>query len=115
MTAHLVDDLRGWIVLLLLGRKPFALVKNKNLLGGSSFPFLGLGNGRDELGPTTVLDYLLGRLPLRVQFPMPLRAIVGGVQDRVLEEGVGHVYILFPGGRVVRSFTPPMQGPLAGS
>jgi hypothetical protein len=96
--SHLVDD-RGGIVLLLPRRKSFALIKKESLLGRSPFPLPRFGNGRDELGPATVLDNLLRWLPLAIEFPMPLWAIVGGVQDRVIEKGVGHFQILFARGR----------------
>ena len=89
VAAHLVDD-RGRVVLLLLGREPLAFVEDDFLLRGDLLALLRLRDRRDELGPPAVFDDLLRRLPVLVQLPMPLRAFVGRVQDRVVEEGVGH-------------------------
>ena len=93
MTAHLVDD-RGGIVLLLLGRKSLALVENEVSAGRCLLALLRLGDRRDELSPATVFDDLLGRLALFIELPMPLWAFVRGVEDRVVKEGVGHRQIL---------------------
>ena len=89
MTAHLVDD-RGGVVLLLLGRKPFALVENK--ISPGSLPFLrffGLGMGVMNSARRRFSMICLGRLPLLIEFPMPLRAIIRRVQDRMFKERVG--------------------------
>ena len=42
--------------------------------------------------PGGVFENLLRRLPLGVQLPVPDWAIVRGVQDRMLEEGVRHSF-----------------------
>ena len=46
---------------------------------------------RDELGAPAALQDALRWLTLRVQFPMPPRALVGRVEYGVVEEGIGHV------------------------
>ena len=89
MAAHLVDD-RGGIVLLLGCRKPLALVENNLLLLSWALSLLRLGDRRDELGAAPPLDDLLRRLAVLIQFPMARRAAVGRIQDRVVEERVGH-------------------------
>ena len=53
--------------------------------------FFGLGMRRDEGGAAAALDDVLRRLPVRTELPMPGRALVRRVQDRVLEESVVHV------------------------
>ncbi len=90
MAAHLVDDRRG-VVLLLRGRKPLALVEDHDLLRAGFLPFPRPGNGRDEFGPAAGLDDPLRRLALLVEFPMPPGTFIRRVQDRMFEEGIGHV------------------------
>ena len=76
--------------MLFLGGESLPLVKhNLGLLPGL-FPLLWLRNRRDELGAPTPVQDLLSRLPLGVQFPVPLWALVGRVQDGMVEEWVGH-------------------------
>jgi hypothetical protein len=87
MTADLVND-RSGVVLLLSGRKPFALVEDDLFLARSLLAFPGPWNGCDELGAAAVLDDLLCRLPLIIEFPMALWASIGGIQDRMVKERV---------------------------
>src|ERR1019366_6473297 len=84
-----VNDWRR-IVLLVFRRKPLALVKNKLVLIGGSFALARLGNRRDEFGSAPRLDYFLCRLPMFVQFPMPLRTVVGRIENRLFKKGVRH-------------------------
>ena len=53
-------------------------------------PLLRLWNRRDELGAPTAVQDLMRRLPLEVQLPVPLWALIGRIQDGVIEEWVGH-------------------------
>jgi len=87
--AQLVDA-GGGVVLLLFGRETLALVEDDFILLGRRLALLGLGDGSDELGPTTVLDDFLGGLPLGVEFPVARRSRVGRVKDRLFEKRVGH-------------------------
>ena len=93
--ADLVDDWRG-IVLLLLCRESYPFVENHRLLSGSSLPLLWLRNGCNELRLAPDLDDLLRRLPLGIEFPMPLRRRVGGVQDRMIKKEIGHKNEIIP-------------------
>ncbi len=72
VAAHFVDD-RGGVVLLLLGRKPLALIEDEILLAARFLAFLRLGDWRDELGPAAVLDDLLGRLAVLDRVPNAAR------------------------------------------
>ena len=49
---------------------------------------LGLGDGGDELGAPAGRQNLLGGLPVGVKLPVTLRAVVGGIEDGVVKEGV---------------------------
>ncbi len=89
MAAHLVDD-RGGIVLLLLGGEALAFVEDNLLLARELFRFFGLGMGVMNSARRRCLDDLLRGLPCLIQLPVPQRTFVGGVQDRVVEERVGH-------------------------
>ncbi len=89
MAANLVNDRRG-IVLLLRRGKAQALVEHHALLDRRAFALLGLGDRRDEIGLAAGFNDLLRRLSRGIELPMPPWAVVGGVEDGVLEEGVGH-------------------------
>ena len=65
-----------------------ALIENEFLLASGFLAFLRLGNGCNELGTATILDNPLCRLPVLIQFPMPLRANIRGIQDRMFKERV---------------------------
>jgi hypothetical protein len=89
VSADFVDD-RGRVVLLFLRRKSGAFVENDVLLaGGRGFPLFRLRDRRDEFGAAADIEDLLRRLAVAIELPMPLRALVGRVQNRVLEEGIG--------------------------
>ena len=94
LLAHLVDDRRR-VVLLRLGREPLALVENNSSCLRRALALLRLRDRRDELGAAAALDDLLRRLPVCVQLPVPRRALVGGVEDRVVEERIGHGQCLY--------------------
>ena len=87
--AQLVDD-RVRVVLLLGGRDARPLVEHQPLLPRASLVLLRFGDGCDELGRATRLDDLPGGLSLRVELPVARGALVGGVEDRPLEEAVVH-------------------------
>ena len=64
LLPHFIDCCRNF-VLLLLGRKPFALIKDHVLLDLVRFLFLCLasfGNRREEVGAATLLAYFLSWL-----------------------------------------------------
>ena len=92
IAAHLVDD-RGLVILLFLRGKTLSLVEDHFLLRGIALPFFRFRNRRDEFRFPTRLDDLLGRLALLVEFPVPIRILVGGVEDRAVKERVVHVRI----------------------
>src|SRR5437879_5026860 len=87
MASHVVDDRRDVVPLILRGQF-LDLVKGKNWLIGGPLSLLRLRNGRDEVGATAGLDDRLRWLAIGIEFPMPNRTGVRGVQDRVLEEGI---------------------------
>ena len=82
------------IVLLVLGRKPRALVHDHlELLTRSSLP-PGLWDWRDEFGAAALLDDSMSGLPLFIQLPVRSWVLVGIVQDRLLEESIIHAELL---------------------
>ncbi len=83
--ADLVDD-RGGVVLLLLGGEAVAAVQDQPALVRAPPPFLRLRHRGDQLRAAPQLEDAVGRLSVRVQFPMPGGMIVGRVQDRAVEE-----------------------------
>src|SRR5690606_12795491 len=88
--AHAVDD-GGMAVLLAFAGKPFAFVENEcALIACITFALAWLGDGRDEIGGTARLKNVLRRLTGAVQFPVARRMRIWGVEDRALEESVGH-------------------------
>ena len=89
MTAKFINNGR-WIVLLLLGGKPFAFIENQVLLLIFPFALLWFRNGRDVFGAATMLDNLLCRLSLRVKFPVLFRGLIWRIDDRLLEELIIH-------------------------
>ena len=90
MTTDLVDDRRR-IVFLSACRKVFGLsVAQIKLFLLGRLSLLRLRNRRDEFSPTTSIKYPLSRLPLLIQFPMPLRAIVRRVKNWMLKERIRH-------------------------
>ena len=86
LLANPVDDGRQ-VVLLASGFELLRLfVKyQRGLLRGSLAP-LRLRNRRDELSRAAAFNDLLRRLPSLVQFPVPTRAFVRRVEDRLFKE-----------------------------
>ena len=81
----------GDVILLLCGGQPGAFVHDELALGLARPSALArLGDWRDELGAAAGRDDLLGRLALGVQFPMPRRILVRGVDDWLVKEAVFH-------------------------
>jgi hypothetical protein len=89
VSTHLVDD-RGRIILLFLRGNAFPFVKDHLVLRIRAFAFFGLRNRRDELRLSAKLFNLLRRLPVIVQLPVLPRALVGRIQDGVVEKRIGH-------------------------
>jgi len=92
-TVHLSTDFAdvgGGVVLLLLGGKANALIEDDLLLLARPFALLRLGYRGDEVRATTGFGDLLCRLTFGVQLPMPLRAFIWRVEDRMIEERVRH-------------------------
>ena len=54
------------------------------------FRLRGFGNGSNEFRAATAFNYLLRRLPLSVQFPMPGRVLIRRIENRVLKKTVLH-------------------------
>jgi hypothetical protein len=69
IASEFIDDGR-WIILLLLGGKPFALVENDRLLIGLGLDLSRLWNGSDELRAATGINDPLRRLAIVVEFPV---------------------------------------------
>ena len=74
--------------MLLLGGEALPFVEHHLSLLPGFFSLLRLRDRCDELGASTAFQDLLCRLPLGVQFPVPLRGLVGRVQDGMVEEWV---------------------------
>ena len=90
LTADFVDDWGG-IILLLSGRKPFAVIEHHFLLC-RLLALLWLWDRCDELRPSTVLDNPLRGLAIGIKFPMSTRVLVGRVEYGMLEELVLHMW-----------------------
>ena len=76
--------------MLLLGGEALSLVEHHFSLLPGFFSLLRLRDRCDELGAPTAFQNLLGRLPLGVQLPVPLWALVGRVQDGMVEKRISH-------------------------
>ncbi len=86
-----IDD-RGVLVLLVFGRKTLALVEHHgSLLSGCPLELLRFGYRSDELGRPPMLGNLLGRLSSIVQLPVTARVLIGGVDDRLIDETIRQV------------------------
>ena len=81
-------DRRGQIVLLGLGRQPFAFVQDHCDLPGRPLAFLWLGDRGDKLGAATAFHNPLRGLTRVIEFPMSHRVLVGRIEDRLLEESI---------------------------
>jgi len=88
MPTHLVDD-RGGVVLLLLRRETFAFIEDEGRLRGH-LVLLWLWNRRNEFCAASAFDDLLCRLPRLVELPIPVRVVVRGVENRLIEKRIGH-------------------------
>ena len=77
------------VVRLLLRRKASALVEVQLLLTAPA-PLLRLRDRGDELGPAPPVDQVSGRLTRLVELPVLTRVLVRRVDDRAVEERVGH-------------------------
>ena len=71
--------------------RTFPFVKYQGGLHRRSLSLFRLRNRRDEFGLPSAFDDLLGRLPRLVQFPMPARALVRRVEDRLFEKRISQV------------------------
>ena len=61
------------------------------LLAAAFLRFFGFGIGVMNSARRRVSMICCVGCPCVIQLPVPLRALVGGVQDRVVEEGIGHL------------------------
>ncbi len=86
--ADLVDD-RGRVVLLLLGRKIVAGVEHHLGLRLAA-PLLRLRDRRDQVRAAADVEDPVGGLAVLVQLPVAAGIVIGRVQDRTLEELLGH-------------------------
>src|SRR5690606_6113935 len=93
LRADLADD-RFRLVLLVLRRDspPLVEVEIEILLARGAATFLRLRDRRDELRPAPRFDDPLRWLSVAIELPVAARVLVGGVQNGLREEGVGHVH-----------------------
>lgn len=86
---NLIDD-RGRIIFLLGGRQRVAAVEDHLglVFGPPALP--GLGNRRDQLRAPARFHNPVGRLAVCIQLPVPARVLVRRIENRTLEERVGH-------------------------
>src|SRR5580704_8970547 len=89
LKAKIVNN-RSWVVLLLLGGKALAFVKNQRVLVRLSLLLLGFRDRSDELCATPSRNNLLGGLPFAIKLPMTLRVAVRRVQNGAFKEVVIH-------------------------
>ena len=89
MGPHLVDN-RGRIILLGGRGNPLPLIKNHLFLIRRTLALFRFGNRRDELRATAGVQNLLGRLSGGIQLPVPLRAPVWRIQNRVIKKWIRH-------------------------
>ena len=72
------------------GREALALVEDQLLLHGCRCRFFGFGIGVMNSAPAPSVDQVSGRLTRLVELPVLTRVLVRRVEDRVVEERVGH-------------------------
>jgi len=90
VVAELVDNGRSRVVLLLLGREPFALIENYLLLPSRTLALPRLRDGRDELGAPAAFNNPLRRLALFIELPIASRVLVWRIENRPLEKLIVH-------------------------
>ena len=93
LLAEGVDD-GGVVVLLGAGAEAVALIEGEFTLLATALLFLGLGDRGDEFRPAPGVDDALGGLAAGVEFPVAVGIGVGGIEDRLVEEGVAHGLVL---------------------
>src|SRR4051812_11572831 len=64
--------------------------RSEQYLLGRPLLLPGFRNGRDERGLAARLEDPLGRLPLRIQFPVEGRGTVWRIENRLREESIRH-------------------------
>lgn len=89
VAADFVDNRRG-IILLFLGGKASPLIEYYFLLSRRVLVLLRLGDWREKVRAPALFKDALSRLPLAIQLPMLLRALIRRIQDRVVKERVGY-------------------------
>ena len=90
VASEFIDDGR-WIVLLLFGGKPSALVENDRLLISLRLDLAWLWNRSDELRAATGINDPLRRLAVDIEFPMGGRVLIGRVENGPLKKLVVHI------------------------
>src|SRR5947208_2863642 len=88
----------------LSSRGPSLVEYEPGLCGGLAL--CRLGNGRYKLRTASVLDDPLRRLANLIEFPMPPRVFVWRIQNRPIEERVGHGRLSRTGTRLQRATVP---------
>lgn len=83
-------DERGRVVTLCFGRDAFCVAERHFRLRRAGFALFWLRDRGDELCASPLVEDLLRGLTVNVQLPVARGARVGGVEDGVIEEGVGH-------------------------
>ena len=113
MASNFVDY-GGDVVLLLLGGKALAFVKDHLLLRSRDFALLRFGNRRDEFRPASTLDDSLRGLTVCIEFPVLRRALIRRIQDGMIEEQVRHLKSLLGNSwvRLIRSVSQLCQSPI---
>ena len=86
--AELVDDSRGWVILLLFCGESLAFIENQFRMGLFRFALSRLRNRRDEFCMAAALDDPLRRLALSIELPRAGWVLVRRIKDRMLEETV---------------------------
>ena len=92
--THALDHPHQLVLLTVLVRRAAGIIHTQLAL--SRALLAGGGNRRDERYGTPTVDYMVGGLPVLVQFPVPRRVLVRRIQDRLFEERLRHAVIVIP-------------------
>src|SRR5205823_142752 len=85
--------------------KSLALIEDEFRLLRARLPFLGLWDRRDEFSPAARLQCFLSGLAMLVEFPLPRRPRIRGVENRMVKKWIGHARVHF----LPRRGTSPSQ------